>query len=80
MAVSIADTDPDDDDDFAEAHEINVTPFIDVILVLLIIFMSPRRCRPSICRWICRPRPRLREEAGQADLCQHQAGPWPGDR
>jgi biopolymer transport protein ExbD len=26
-------------DDFAEAHEINVTPFIDVILVLLIIFM-----------------------------------------
>src|ERR1700732_244852 len=28
-----------DDDDFAEAHEINVTPFIDVILVLLIIFM-----------------------------------------
>jgi biopolymer transport protein ExbD len=28
-----------DDDDFAENHEINVTPFIDVILVLLIIFM-----------------------------------------
>jgi biopolymer transport protein ExbD len=28
-----------DDDDFAEAHEINVTPFIDVMLVLLIIFM-----------------------------------------
>jgi biopolymer transport protein ExbD len=27
------------DGDFAEAHEINVTPFIDVILVLLIIFM-----------------------------------------
>ena len=27
------------DDDFAETHEINVTPFIDVILVLLIIFM-----------------------------------------
>jgi biopolymer transport protein ExbD len=27
------------DDDFAEAHDINVTPFIDVILVLLIIFM-----------------------------------------
>jgi biopolymer transport protein ExbD len=37
MAVSLAD--PDDDDDFGEAHEINVTPFIDVILVLLIIFM-----------------------------------------
>src|ERR1700728_2262920 len=29
----------DDDEDFDEAHEINVTPFIDVMLVLLIIFM-----------------------------------------
>ena len=28
-----------DGDDLDEAHEINVTPFIDVILVLLIIFM-----------------------------------------
>jgi biopolymer transport protein ExbD len=27
------------DGDLAETHEINVTPFIDVILVLLIIFM-----------------------------------------
>ena len=27
------------DDEYAENHEINVTPFIDVILVLLIIFM-----------------------------------------
>ncbi|GMV63167.1 MAG: hypothetical protein AMXMBFR74_23350 [Parvibaculum sp.] len=27
------------DDDLAEVHEINVTPFIDVILVLLIVFM-----------------------------------------
>jgi biopolymer transport protein ExbD len=39
MAASIADPDLDDDGDFAETHEINVTPFIDVILVLLIIFM-----------------------------------------
>jgi len=39
MGTSIADTDVDDDSDFAESHEINVTPFIDVILVLLIIFM-----------------------------------------
>jgi biopolymer transport protein ExbD len=31
--------DIDDDDDFDEAHDINVTPFIDVMLVLLIIFM-----------------------------------------
>ncbi len=38
MAVSISENDLDDDD-FGETHEINVTPFIDVILVLLIIFM-----------------------------------------
>ncbi len=39
MAVSIADSDLDDDADFGETHDINVTPFIDVMLVLLIIFM-----------------------------------------
>jgi biopolymer transport protein ExbD len=39
MGASITDSDLDDDADFAETHEINVTPFIDVILVLLIIFM-----------------------------------------
>ena len=39
MAFSVADTDIEDDGDFEETHEINVTPFIDVILVLLIIFM-----------------------------------------
>ncbi len=39
MAISISDTDLEDDADFDETHEINVTPFIDVILVLLIIFM-----------------------------------------
>ncbi|MCK1711766.1 MULTISPECIES: TonB system transport protein ExbD [unclassified Bradyrhizobium] len=38
MGASIADNDVDDDD-FTETHEINVTPFIDVMLVLLIIFM-----------------------------------------
>jgi biopolymer transport protein ExbD len=37
MGVSL-DADIDDDDD-SEMHEINVTPFIDVMLVLLIIFM-----------------------------------------
>jgi biopolymer transport protein ExbD len=31
--------DIEDGDDFGETHEINVTPFIDVMLVLLIIFM-----------------------------------------
>src|SRR3977135_1716343 len=39
MGASLADTELDDASDFAENHEINVTPFIDVILVLLIIFM-----------------------------------------
>jgi len=39
MAISLSEGGLDDDDDFAESHEINVTPFIDVILVLLIIFM-----------------------------------------
>jgi biopolymer transport protein ExbD len=39
MGASTADNDLDDDADFSETHEINVTPFIDVMLVLLIIFM-----------------------------------------
>jgi biopolymer transport protein ExbD len=34
-----ADLDDGIDDDFPEVHDINVTPFIDVMLVLLIIFM-----------------------------------------
>jgi biopolymer transport protein ExbD len=38
MGVAIGNID-DDDEDFDEAHEIYVTPFIDVMLVLLIIFM-----------------------------------------
>jgi biopolymer transport protein ExbD len=38
MGASLTDTELDDDD-FPETHDINVTPFIDVILVLLIIFM-----------------------------------------
>jgi biopolymer transport protein ExbD len=37
MAISLSENDTDDE--FEESHEINVTPFIDVILVLLIIFM-----------------------------------------
>jgi biopolymer transport protein ExbD len=38
MAINLGSGD-DGDDDLAETHEINVTPFIDVMLVLLIIFM-----------------------------------------
>jgi biopolymer transport protein ExbD len=37
MAVSLSEA--DGDDDLGESADINVTPFIDVILVLLIIFM-----------------------------------------
>jgi len=39
MASAVGGLDDDDDEDFGEAHDINVTPFIDVMLVLLIIFM-----------------------------------------
>jgi len=39
MSASLVEGGFDDDEEFAEAHEINVTPFIDVMLVLLIIFM-----------------------------------------
>src|SRR6201996_5683044 len=38
MAISLSESEIEDDD-FGETHEINVTPFIDVMLVLLIIFM-----------------------------------------
>ena len=38
MGVALGEID-DGDDEFPETHDINVTPFIDVILVLLIIFM-----------------------------------------
>ena len=36
MGITLSD---DSEDEVGEAHEINVTPFIDVMLVLLIIFM-----------------------------------------
>jgi biopolymer transport protein ExbD len=39
MGASLSERNLDDEDEFEETHEINVTPFIDVILVLLIIFM-----------------------------------------
>ena len=39
MAGGIRDTGDPGGDELSENHEINVTPFIDVMLVLLIIFM-----------------------------------------
>jgi TonB system transport protein ExbD (group 1) len=39
MGVRLGGRRPGAEDDLAIAHEINVTPFIDVMLVLLIIFM-----------------------------------------
>ena len=67
MGFSLGDA---DSDDLAEAHEINVTPFIDVMLVLLIIFMVAAPLStvdlavdlPTSTRTAA-------EEAGQADLC-----------
>jgi hypothetical protein len=44
------------EDSLAEMHGINVTPFIDVMLVLLIIFMWRRRSRPSTFWSTFRPR------------------------
>src|SRR5260370_29954760 len=39
MGASLTDIELDDDSDFEETQEINVTPFFAVILVFLIIFM-----------------------------------------
>ena len=39
MAMKLGQSGENDDDDLAPMAEINVTPFIDVMLVLLIIFM-----------------------------------------
>jgi biopolymer transport protein ExbD len=39
MAATLGEIGADDEDEFPLSHDINVTPFIDVMLVLLIIFM-----------------------------------------
>ena len=50
-------------------HEINVTPFVDVMLVLLIIFMVTAPLLTSACRSSC-PRPR-------ASSCRPTRSPSP---
>jgi biopolymer transport protein TolR len=34
--------------------DINMTPLVDVMLVLVVIFISRRRCWPARSGWICR--------------------------
>ena len=56
MAAVLGDLDGDGDE-FGEAHDINVTPFIDVMLVLLII------CGTAVDRRLCRPPRRCRRKS-----------------
>jgi hypothetical protein len=41
MGASVAETDIDDDDDFGETHEINVTPFTGVSAMVDLDAMRP---------------------------------------
>jgi biopolymer transport protein ExbD len=61
-------------DDLAENHEINVTPFIDVMLVLLIIFMVAAPWPRSTSRSTCPPRPPNRRQ-GRRSRCSSASRP-----
>ena len=68
-------------DDLADNHEINVTPFIDVMLVLLIIFMvaaplSTVDVAVDLPVSTAKPQPRPDKPA----VPHHQGGPYAGAR
>ena len=68
-------------DELSELHEINVTPFIDVILVLLIIFMiAAPLATVDISVDLPAVQRRTTAAAGQADLPDAQARPEPDAR
>jgi biopolymer transport protein ExbD len=71
MGISL-DADMEDDDD-REVHDINVTPFIDVMLVLLIIFMVAAPLSTVDLPVDLPSSTAPGKEAGQADL-RHDQG------
>ena len=71
MAVSLKDP---QDGGIDELSEINVTPFIDVMLVLLIIFMVAAPLSTVDVRWTCRCQRAAAAASRQAGVPDGQAG------